>query len=231
MEVPGDLSKLQKEDTSLETAFSKVTEIDGVSTGVAPSLCRESYLLQRGLLYHQPEGGATEQLVVPQSLREIVLTLGHSIPWAGHLGSVKTLDRIASTFFWPCLYTDVQKFCKTCPECQLASHKKVRQFPLQPMPIIDVPFSRIGMDIVGPLERSTSGYRYILVVCDYATRYPEAFPLRGITARAIAPVLLQLFTRVGIPQEIVTDQGTAFLSQTLHQVYCLLGIKSITSTE
>lgn len=34
------------------------------------------------------------------------------------------------------------------------------------------------MDIVGPLEKSSVGQQYILVICDYATRYPEAFPLR-----------------------------------------------------
>lgn len=82
------------------------------------------------------------------------------------------------------------------------------------------------MDIVGPLERFKAGYKYILVVCDYATCYPEAFPLKQITA----PVLLQLFSRVGIPKEIVTDQGTAFLSQTLQQLYSLLGIKGIRTT-
>lgn len=86
------------------------------------------------------------------------------------------------------------------------------------------------MDIVGPLERSQSGCRFILVLCDYGTRYPEAFPLRRITARAIAQVLLQFISRVGIPQEIVTDQGTAFLSKTLRQVYSLLGIKGIRTT-
>lgn len=58
----------------------------------------------------------------------------------------------------------------------------------------------------------------------------EAFPLRWITARAIDPVLLELVSRVGIPQEIVTDQGTSFLSQTLHLVYILLGIKRIKTT-
>uniref|UniRef100_A0A3B3Q5E6 Integrase catalytic domain-containing protein n=1 Tax=Paramormyrops kingsleyae TaxID=1676925 RepID=A0A3B3Q5E6_9TELE len=98
------------------------------------------------------------------------------------------------------------------------------------MPIIEVPFLRIAMDIIGPLERTHSGYRYILVVCDYATRYPEAFPLRRITAQSIAQALLQLISRVGIPKEIVTDQGTAFLSQTLQQVYRLLGIKGIRTT-
>ena len=86
------------------------------------------------------------------------------------------------------------------------------------------------MDIVGPLERTQRGHRYILVVCDYATRYPEAFPLRKVTATTISQAILQLFSRVGIPQEIITDQGTAFLSKKLKQVYSLLGIKGIRTT-
>lgn len=86
------------------------------------------------------------------------------------------------------------------------------------------------MDIVGPLERKQAGHQYILVICDYATRYPEAFPLRKVPARTITTVLLQLFSRVGIPQEILTDQGTAFLSNTMKQVYGLLGIKGIRTT-
>ena len=86
------------------------------------------------------------------------------------------------------------------------------------------------MDIVGPLERTRSGHRFILVICDYASRYPEAFPLRNITASAIAQALLQLISRVDIPNEILTDQGTAFLSKTMKQVYSLLGIRGIRTT-
>lgn len=229
-ELPKDLKQMQKDDVTLESAFRSAVDLDRTQTGTNTSLTTESYLLRGGVLYHKSEGGAVEQLVVPQSLRDKVLTLGHAIPWAGHLGKIKTLERIANKFYWPGLYTEVQKFCASCPVCQLASNKKTRQYPLQPMPIIDVPFSRIAMDILGPLERSHSGFKYILVVCDYATRYPEAFPLRRITAQAVSQALLQLFSRMGIPKEIITDQGTAFLSQTLKQVYHLLGIKGIKTT-
>uniref|UniRef100_A0A3Q3GKU4 CCHC-type domain-containing protein n=1 Tax=Labrus bergylta TaxID=56723 RepID=A0A3Q3GKU4_9LABR len=51
-EVPGDLNQLQREDNTLQTAFSKVTEIDGVSTGVSPSLTGESFLMRKGLHQH-----------------------------------------------------------------------------------------------------------------------------------------------------------------------------------
>ena len=49
------------------------------------------------------------------------------------------------------------------------------------------------MDIIGPLPKSRRGHRYILVVCDYATRYPEAVTMRYIDAASIAEELLKIF--------------------------------------
>ena len=71
------------------------------------------------------------------------------------------------------------------------------------------------MDIVGPLVRSSGRHQYILLLCDYATRFPEAFPLRTVTAPAVLCCLVQLFSRVGVPDEIITDQGTNFTSRLL----------------
>ena len=83
------------------------------------------------------------------------------------------------------------------------------------------------MDIVGPLPRTGRGNRFILVVSDYATRYPEAVPLRTISASKIAEVLIDIFARQGIPEEILTDQGTNFTSALLGELYRLIGIKAL----
>ncbi|XP_036066885.1 uncharacterized protein LOC112138883 isoform X2 [Oryzias melastigma] len=218
-----DFMQLQHKDTSLQSCFRNAEVEQG-------RVADRGFFLRDKVLYYKDNQDDYARLVVPQQLPEQVLHLGHSIPWAGHLGTRKTLDRVASRFYWPGLNTDVQNFCQSCSVCQLASDKNVPKYLLQPLPIIDVPFSRIAMDIVGPVERTQSGNRYILVICDYGTRYPEAFPLRDITAKQIAYALLQLFSRVGIPSEILTDQDTNFLSNTLKQVYRLLGIKSIRTT-
>ncbi len=71
--------------------------------------------------------------------------------------------------------------------------------PLIPLPIIEVPFKRIGTEIVGLLPKSARGHEQILVIVDYATHYPEAVPLRKATAKAIAQELFLLSSRVGIP--------------------------------
>ena len=95
-----------------------------------------------------------------------------------------------------------------------------------PLPVVEEPFQRIAI-IVGLLPRSRSGNRYVLVVCDYATRYPEAVALRNTDAESVAEELVKLFARVGIPMEILTDQGTNFTSQLLAEVYKLLHVKGL----
>lgn len=162
--------------------------------------------------------------------RDIVLTLGHSIPWAGHLGKHKTTARIKHHFYWPGLSLDVAQFCRSCPQCQKTSLRGRTRAPLQPLPIITTPLERLGMDIVGLVEKSKSGNRYMLVITDYGTKYPEVFPLKTVKAKTVAFSLVQFFSRVGFPCEILTDQGTNFISNLLKQVYQLLGIKSVHTT-
>jgi hypothetical protein len=84
--------------------------------------------------------------------------------------------------------------------------------PLNPVEIVTEPFKKIAPDIVGELPRTTTGYKYILTIVDYATRYPEALPLRRTNLKAIADALIQYFCRVGFPEELVSDQGFCPLS-------------------
>lgn len=231
-DIPVDVAALQRADPHLKPRFAKVTEVEGERRGEADSLAAATYLIKGGILYQCP--GKVEVLALPRCLTQKVVELGHAIPWAGHLAFhlafQKTLSRIGSRFAWPGQYTDVKDFCASCDICQVTSLRGVTRAQLQPLPVIDPPFDRIGMDIVGALERSATGNRYIVVICDYATRYPEAFPLKSVKARQVANCLLQLFSRVGIPREVLTDCGTNFLSNLLGQVYQLLGVKGIKTT-
>ncbi|KAJ8344651.1 hypothetical protein SKAU_G00288440 [Synaphobranchus kaupii] len=109
---------------------------------------------------------------------------------------------------------------------QVAPRPHLRS-PLIPLPIISVPFSRIGIDLVGPLPWSSRGHQYILVVLDYATRYPEAIPLRTIATKGIARELMLLFSRVGLPEEILTDQGTPLMSRIMRDLCQLMKVTQL----
>ena len=193
---------------------------------------RSGYEEMDGILYRNFRSGdeekdrSVQQLVLPKCYRKKVLEVAHDISMAGHLGREKTLSRILQRFFWPGITRDVKQYCRSCAACQKVSKKSKKAF-LQPMPIIEEPFSRIAMDIVGPLDRSRSGNKYILVVCDYATRYPEAMPLKNIDAETVSEAIAEVFTRFGIPREILTDQGSNFMAELLNEVFRLLDISHI----
>ena len=211
--------------------------LDRVRRGASEKAPEESdgYFFQNGILMHrrfnEAEHNGTrhvDRIVVPESYRNEVLRVAHTIPLSGHMGNAKTLDRISAHFSWPGLSSDLRKFCATCPQCQLVARKlKSHRAPLRPVEVVTEPFKKIAIDIVGELPRSTSGYKYILTIVDYATRYPEAIPLRTTSSKAIADALIQYFSKVGIPDEIVSDQGSNFMSKLMAQLYEQLGISKI----
>ena len=143
------------------------------------------------------------------------------------MGSDKTQKRRMDRFYWPGIWADVRRWCAACPECQLVNALATPKVPLHPLSLMEIPFQRVAMDLIGSFDRITQGYRFILVLVDYATRYPKAVPLRNISAKSVAQELFQVISRVGIPKEILTDQGTSFISRTLRELYELLGIQSI----
>ena len=173
---------------------------------------------------------ACEQLVLLEYCHQTVLQLAHDIPMAGHLGVTKTTKRVLQRYFWPGVFKDVSDYCKTCEVCQKSPVKRPARAQVVPMPLVQKPFQRITMDLVGPLPRSKNGNRFILTICDYATRYPEAIPLPSTEAPRIAKELLKIFTRVGVPEEVLMDQGANFMSGLLGEIYHILQIKRVRTT-
>ena len=107
----------------------------------------------------------------------------------------------------------------------------VRKVPLQKMPLIEKPFQRVAIDLVGPISPpSEDGHRYILTLVDYATRYPEAVPLKNIDTETVAEALVDIFSRLGVAEEILSDLGTQFVSECMKEVARLLSIKQLTTT-
>ena len=88
-------------------------------------------------------------------------------------------------------------------------------------------FDWIHSDIVGSLPPSR-GYSYLLTFIDCFTRWPEAIPMKTITAETTAFSLVSgWIARFGVPSTISTDRGRQFESTLWMQLMCLLGCKRI----
>ena len=99
------------------------------------------------------------------------------------------------------------------------------------MPLVDQPFKRVAIDLVGPIgPPSEEGHRYILTLVDFATRYPEAVPLKNIDTETVAEGLVDIFSRLGVPKEILSDLATQFVSECMKEVKRVLSIKQLTTT-
>ena len=141
------------------------------------------FFQQNGLIYrqwrpkdnHEDTSRTVGQLVIPRKCRKVALELAHDVAMGGHLGSKKPFDRLLSRFHWPGFIHDVSQHCMSCKACQkCGGRKSIKHAHFVLLLIIEERFQRIAMDIVGPLIRSKSGNKFILVICDYSTRYPEA---------------------------------------------------------
>jgi transposase InsO family protein len=164
------------------------------------------------------------RLVVPVRERKKLITNIHLA--AGHSGVDKVIYIAQGNYYWPGMNKEIQQRLKSCPECQFAKGKSPRdKAPFQPT-LVNEPFERIAMDISGPFHPSKHGYRYILAIIDYFSKYPVLIPLKRIDAETIARKTFQYWISVfGAPQIIHTDRGSNFESELFKEQCKILGIQ------
>jgi transposase InsO family protein len=87
------------------------------------------------------------------------------------------------------------------------------------------------MDIFGRFPKSENGNRYLLTFLDHLTSYPEAIPIRQITAEECARVYATHITaRHGSCSKLIIDQGRNFTSSFFRETCKILGVKQIFTT-
>ncbi|CAM4552027.1 unnamed protein product, partial [Caretta caretta] len=127
---------------------------------------------------------------------------------------------------------DVSTYVQSCEVCQRVGKPQDQvKAPLQPLPIIEVPFQRVAVDILGPFPKKTArGKQYILTFMDFATQWPEAVALSNTRAKSVCQALADIFARVGWPSDILTDAGTNFLAGTMENLWEAHGVNHLVAT-
>lgn len=155
--------------------------------------------------------------VVPKNLRSDVLRQYHDAPTAGHQGVNRTYARIQTKYYWPKMKQDVARYVKRCRVCQQSKFDQQKPAGLMgDHRGVTKPWVMISADLLGPLPRSSSGYKYLLVVQDTFTKFPLLFPLRAATASAVARHLENdVFLIFGVPTYIIVDNGAEFTGKSV----------------
>lgn len=174
---------------------------------------------------------SNKRILVPLNLRTKVMELHHDSPVAAHCGFGRTLSKIQKSFYWPSMYSQIRNYVSSCHEClRRRGFQPSKKAPLGRLPVTSRPLERIAMDIVGPLPITLANNKYILVMTDYFTRYPEAYPLPDTKSHTVAGALEKFIATHGVPEQLISDRATNFLSDCLKEVYRVLQIEKINTS-
>jgi transposase InsO family protein len=128
-------------------------------------------------------------------------------------------------FYWLTALQDAIELVRRCPACQF--HAKQTHTPAQLVQLIPLswPFAVWGIDILGPFPKAVGGYEYLYVAIDKFTKWPEAMQTIKIDKHSALRFIRGIVSRFGVPNRIITDNGTQFTSL-LFGAYCEdMGIK------
>jgi transposase InsO family protein len=114
---------------------------------------------------------------------------------------------------------------KRCEACQF--HAKQIHQPAQELQTIPLtwPFVVWGLDILGPFPRAQGGYRYLYVAINKFTKWVEVELVCTILARSVVKFIHGLVYRFGVPNRIITDNGSQFTSRLFWEYCASAGIK------
>lgn len=155
----------------------------------------------------------------------------HMLPSGGHAGINRIYNIIKRYYFWPNLKENIKDFVQKCNDCQRHKHFNQHKEPLTITTTASSAFQTIFLDLVGPLSPDFLENRYILTIQCELSKFVEPYATPNKETRTVAKAFINNFVlRFGIPNKIVTVQGTEFLSNIFQESCKLLQIAQFNST-
>ena len=154
--------------------------------------CQKGYYLLDGVLYYEnSDASGRRRIVVPEKLKQEILSENHEAVFAGHFSPKRMFDKLSQYYYRQGMHGDIQKVCETCIVCSSTQGQERQKKPLLYCIPVGEPFQCLGMDFK-EMDTSTDGNRCTLVFQDYLTKWPEVFPRSATT---VAKCLAELVWR------------------------------------
>ena len=169
-----------------------------------------------------------EQVVVPRTLRGRLLRLCHNPAIAGHQGQNHMYHALRREYYWPHLAADVASIvrgCRTCAMNRVKLRKHLNRLRLFPA---TRPLESLAIDILGPLPKTKTGKRFLLVITDRFKKLTQVVALRTTTAYTVATAFCDAWVfKYGVPRSLLSDNGPQFNANFFQSVCRVLGITNL----
>ncbi|CAF4891520.1 unnamed protein product [Pieris macdunnoughi] len=159
-------------------------------------------------------------VIIPVAMRNDILKQIHE----GHQG-IHSCQRLARNLvYWPNMYSDIEKYVNNCHSC-LTNRRSNSKEPLLPHEVKPIPWNKVGVDLF-----DLNLHKYVIVVY-YFSQYVELVKLvGGSTSKIVISHLKSIFSRHGIPNILISDNGPPFNSKEFHNFALDWQIQHITSS-
>ena len=148
------------------------------------------------------------RVIVPTSLRPLLLLDLHS----EHMGVVRMKAMARQHFWWPNLNAEVEEIASKCNSCREQDPMPAKGKPTATWDWPSGPWKRLHLDFAGPFLDSM-----FLIVVDSHSKWLEVFPMKTATSHTTIVSLRKLFAQFGLPEHVVTDNGSQFTSHEFRQ--------------
>lgn len=142
------------------------------------------------------------RIVIPKCLRSEMLRNAH----VGHLGIEKCKLRAREIMYWPNMNSQLEDMISNCQAC-LTHRKANSKETLMQHDIPERAWSKIGVDLCHYRDK------IFLIVVDYYSKFIEVIELQSMTSTTVIDQLQIVFSRQGIPNTVMSDNGPEFSSE------------------
>jgi transposase InsO family protein len=186
--------------------------------------------------WHEENGLITYngRLYVPQDkkLRHDIVHTHHDTAMAGHPGRWKTQELVLRNYWWPGISRFISHYVKSCDKCNRAKiYPSAPVGRLAPNSIPDRCWQVVTTDLITGLPES-HGFDAIWVTVDRLSKRIHVAPTTGeVDSLGIARLFRDhVWRNHGLPDQIISDRGSQFVSGFTRELNRLLGIKTSLST-
>lgn len=191
----------------------------------------ESFIVTKGTLYHKGKGEKNQKVVIGKNESiNIIQSLHDDVIGGCHFGQDATIRKVSERFWWRGMAEDIRDYCKSCSHCQrMNPNNKPLAAELHPVKVTDI-FERWGVDLIGPLNETQSGKRFVIVATEYLTKWVEVAALPDKSALSVHEFLINLVFRYGACHFLLHDQGREFCNALVKNLCDIMSIKQSTSS-